>query len=60
MQRLRGTKLELCLPCGLAIASINRHGTHLTERFGISLTDGSLAHSACLAFGLDRWAARIS
>jgi hypothetical protein len=57
MQRLLGAKIELCLPCGLAIASINRHGTHLTERFDIQLTEGTHAHSACVAFGLDRWAA---
>ncbi len=59
MQRLLGTKLELCLPCGLAIASINRHGTYLTERFDIRLGDGTPAHSACVAFGLDRWAAHL-
>ena len=59
MQRLLGTKLELCLPCGLAVASINRHGTYLTERFDIRLSDGSHAHSACVAFGLDRWAAHL-
>jgi len=60
MQRMLGTKLELCLPCGLAIASINRHGTFLAERFGISLSDGSAAYTACVAFGLDRWAAHVS
>ena len=60
MQRLQGTKLELCLPCGLAVASINRHGTHLTERFAIRFPDGSPAHSACVAFGLDRWIAHFS
>jgi hypothetical protein len=60
MQRLLGTKMELCLPCGLAIASINRHGTYLTERFDIRLTDGSHAHSACVAFGLDRWVANLT
>jgi hypothetical protein len=57
MQRLLGTKIELCLPCGLAIASINRHGAFFGDRFDIRLADGASAHSACVAFGLDRWAA---
>jgi hypothetical protein len=61
MQRLLGTKIELCLPDGLAIASINRHGPFFGDRFAIRLADGSVAHSACVAFGLDRWtAAQIS
>ena len=57
MQRLLGTKIELCLPDGLAIASINRHGKFFGDRFGIRLADESPASSACVAFGLDRWAA---
>ena len=57
MQRLLGTKIELCLPDGLAMASINRHGPFFGERFKICLGTGGSAHSACVAFGLDRWAA---
>ncbi len=57
MQRLLGTKIELCLPDGLAIASINRHGPFFGDRFDIRTADGNCAHSACVAFGLDRWAA---
>jgi hypothetical protein len=57
MQRLLGTKIELCLPDGLAIASINRHGAFFGDRFEIRLADGNSAHSACVAFGLDRWVA---
>lgn len=60
MQRLRQTKREFCLPDGLAIASINRHGAFFGERFQLSLSDGGTAHSACIAFGLDRWAAHTS
>jgi seryl-tRNA synthetase len=56
MQRLLGTKIELCLPDGLAVASINRHCAFFGERFDIFTTDGAHAHSACVAFGLDRWA----
>jgi hypothetical protein len=60
MQRLLGTKIELCLPDGLAVASINRHRTFFGERFQILTSDRSPAHSACIAFGLDRWAAHAS
>ena len=59
MQRLLGTKLELCLPAagGLAVASINRHGTFFGDRFHITTATRAPAHTACVAFGLDRWAA---
>ena len=57
MQRLLETKREFCLPDGLAIASINRHGAFFGERFQISQAHGQAVHSACIAFGLDRWAA---
>ena len=57
LQRLLGTKLELCLPDGLAIASINRHGHFFGDRFEISTAGGARASSACIAFGLDRWVA---
>lgn len=59
LQRLLGTKIELCLPDGLAIASINRHRQFFGERFAIQLPDGGCAHTACVAFGLDRWAAHL-
>jgi hypothetical protein len=60
MQRLLGTKIELCLPDGLAVASINRHRTFFGERFDIRTGDGAPASSACIAFGLDRWAAHFT
>jgi seryl-tRNA synthetase len=60
IQRLLGTKIELCLPDGLAIASINRHAAFFGERFDIHMSDGRAAHSACVAFGLDRWAAHAA
>ena len=60
MQRLLGTKIELCLPDGLAVASINRHRIFFGERFHIRTPDGAPASSACIAFGLDRWAAHLT
>lgn len=55
MQRLLGLKYEYRSACGLALASVNRHGTFFAERFDISLASGARAHSACVAVGLDRW-----
>ena len=57
MQRLQETKREFVTkdPAPLAIVSINRHGTFFGERFALSLPDGQPAHTACVAFGLDRW-----
>jgi hypothetical protein len=57
LQKLLGTKKEYCLADGLAISSVNRHRTFFGERFDIRLPGGEPAHSACVAFGLDRWAA---
>lgn len=55
----QGLKFEFQVAVGdatpaTAIASANRHKEHLGERFGISLADGSVAHSSCIAFGLER------
>jgi seryl-tRNA synthetase len=65
MQRLAGTKLELRLSgrgagAGLAVASVNRHGDFFGQRFGILDGDGRPAHTACVAVGLDRWAAHAT
>ncbi|HEY3901875.1 MAG TPA: hypothetical protein VGM54_24895 [Chthoniobacter sp.] len=60
LQRLLGTKIEFCLRDGLAIASINRHRAFFGERFGIFAGGGAPSHSACVAFGLDRWAAHAT
>jgi hypothetical protein len=59
MQRLMETKKELVCdgPEPLAIASVNRHGTFFGERFAIHQPDETPIHSACVAFGLDRWVA---
>lgn len=39
---------------GTAIASANCHKDHLGERFAIRFADEGVAHSACMAFGLER------
>jgi hypothetical protein len=53
-QRLFPTKQELVTADGLAIGSLNRHRNFFGEAFGLRF-GGTLAHSACLAFGLERW-----
>jgi len=59
LQRLRETKLEYqnCArgPVGLALASVNRHGSFFGERFGIIDASGQPIQTACVAVGLDRW-----
>jgi seryl-tRNA synthetase len=37
-----------------AVASVNYHKDHFGEAFGLTLHDGTLMHSGCVAFGLDR------
>lgn len=59
LQRIKGLKRELLLPIGddrtIAAASFNLHETFFGEAFDVTLSDGSPAHSACVAFGLERW-----
>jgi hypothetical protein len=52
-QRLDPVKHEYVIG-GLPIASSNRHHQHFADAFGIS-RDGRVAHSGCVAFGLERW-----
>jgi hypothetical protein len=39
----------------LPVASFNLHETFFGERFAMTLEDGTDAHSACVALGLERW-----
>ena len=39
----------------LAVGSVNHHGDHFGEAWGIRTADGAWAHSCCLGLGLDRW-----
>jgi len=54
-------KLEITVPIygdldteGTAIASGNSHGDHFGAPFEITTADGETAHSACIAWGLER------
>jgi len=53
MQRLEPLKREAAYG-DLALASVNRHHEHFGAAFGL-LRDGAPAHTACLAFGVERW-----
>lgn len=58
VQRLRALKYELRMPLAgetIAVGSFNYHEDHFGRAFGVSLRDGSPAHTACVAFGLERW-----
>lgn len=57
-QRQQGLKLELLVPIAgpepTALASFNHHIDHFGSTYGITLADGSTAHTACLGFGHER------
>lgn len=62
MQQLKELKHEVRARIGhetVALASINLHETFFGQRFDVRLTGGGPAHSACAAFGLERWAAAV-
>jgi hypothetical protein len=54
MQRLDPVKTEFVFGGDLAVASANLHHDHFGRAFAIT-RDGAPAHSACLAFGIERW-----
>jgi len=59
LQRVKGLKRELLLPLGggrrVAASSFNDHERFFGDAFDIRLSDGSPAHSACCAHGVERW-----
>lgn len=63
LQRLKALKHELVIDSAggeqVALASFNHHEDFFGRRMGIRLADGSFAHSGCVAFGLERWAAAL-
>ena len=58
MQKLQPNKTEMIFNGRLAIGSINLHRNYFGESFSITRQDEP-AHSACVAFGLERWVAAI-
>jgi seryl-tRNA synthetase len=60
MQRIDPTKHELIFDNRLAIASANLHHDHFGRAFDMTGGwDGEPVHTACVAFGLERWLAAI-
>jgi seryl-tRNA synthetase len=59
-QREQGLKLELVIPVAnaqpTACLSFNYHQDHFASTWGLSLADGSMAHTGCVGFGLERLA----
>ena len=57
-QREQELKFEVTAPIAgaeaTALASFNYHQEHFASAYGIELSDGSCAHTACLGFGLER------
>ena len=57
-QRQQALKFEILVPIGgperTAVASFNYHQRHFAETYGIELADGTLAHTSCLGFGMER------
>jgi seryl-tRNA synthetase len=46
--------VQIAGPEPTAVASFNYHQDHFASTYGIQLADGSVAHTACLGFGLER------
>jgi seryl-tRNA synthetase len=57
-QREQALKFEILVqiagPEPTAVASFNYHQEHFAESYGIQLSDGETAHTACLGFGEER------
>jgi hypothetical protein len=58
LQQASQLKLELVVDTGdgeLAIASFNRHEDYFGRAFSIASPEGNPIHTACVAFGVERW-----
>lgn len=57
-QRQQELKFEVVAPIAIeqptALASFNYHQDHFSSVYELTLADGSVAHTACLGFGLER------
>ena len=60
MQQVAPTKHELTFDGRLAIASANLHHDAFGKAYDIERSGGQPAHSACVAFGLERWLATFA
>ncbi|MGQ0743840.1 MAG: hypothetical protein ACT4OS_05815 [Acidimicrobiales bacterium] len=58
LQLVDPTKHELLFQNRLALASTNLHHDHFGRAFALT-SDGKPARTACVAFGLERWAAAM-
>jgi len=52
-------KFEMLVPVSASLQptacmSFNYHETHFTAAWGLHMKDGTLAHSACVGFGVER------
>ena len=54
LQRLHPNKHEMVLENRLAVGSANNHRSYFDETYDITINKNS-AHSACIAFGIERW-----
>jgi seryl-tRNA synthetase len=45
---------QIAGPEPTAVASFNYHQDHFTSAYDLQMADGSVAHTACLGFGLER------
>jgi seryl-tRNA synthetase len=62
LQQIKELKHEIRATIGqetVALASVNLHESFFAARFDLRSNDGAIAHSACAAFGLERWAAAV-
>jgi seryl-tRNA synthetase len=60
MQRIDPTKHELMFDNRMAIVSANLHHDHFGRAFDMKgASDGEPMHTACVAFGLERWLAAV-
>lgn len=60
MQQIEPTKHELVFDGRLAIGSANLHHEAFGRAYDIERSEGEPAHSACVAFGLERWLAALA
>jgi len=58
-QRAQALKFELLVPINdgadpTACISFNYHMTHFADTWGLRVADGTIAHTACVGFGMER------